>query len=348
MPTDDQEKNTKAKGRAKGGIARAASLTPAERKKISEKALQAKRENASLLRVTHGSSDRPLRIGDIAIPCYVLEDETRVVSQRGLLSGLGMTKGSTRSGDDQLTVLAVFLHSKCLINKHLAEVIKNPIRFRPPHGGRPAHGYPATVLADICEAVLAARSDGHLNDRQANLAKQCETLIRGFARVGIVALVDEATGYQKDRARDALAKILEAFVAKEMQPWVRKFPAEFYEEMFRLRGLPFNPESVKRPPYFGHLTNDIIYRRLAPGVWQDLKAKVKKNSDGRATHQLHRLLTPDVGDPRLKDLLTKVITIMQLSETWADFKPKLDRLAPAYNDTIPLALELENDTGKGI
>ncbi len=181
-----------------------------------------------------------------------------------------------------------------------------------------------------------------------HIADQCEVLLRGFARVGIIALVDEATGYQKDRARDALAQILEAFVAKELQPWVKKFPTEFYEEMFRLRGLPFDPTSVKRPAYFGHLTNDVVYRRLAPGVWKELKAKTKKNLEGRPTHQLHRLLTNDVGDPRLKEMLTKVITVMQLSDKWGDFKLKLDRVAPACDETLQLPFELENDSGQGL
>ena len=337
-----------AKGRAKGGKEKNAKMTPEQRKDLAMKMVAAKKEMALLPRATHGSVDRPLRIGDVEIPCYVLEDETRVLSQRGLISGLGMVKGSTRSGDDQLTVLANGLLSKSLISNDLAAVIKNPIRFKPPHGGRAAHGYPATVLADICEAVLAARSTSNLDRRQDGLARQCEVLIRGFARVGIIALVDEATGYQKDRARDALAKILEKFVAKELQPWVKKFPTEFYEEMFRLRGLPFDPGSVKRPPYFGHLTNDVVYRRLAPGVWKELKAKAKKNSEGRATHQLHRLLTPEFGDPRLKDLITKVVTVMQLSDRWGDFKIKLDRVAPAYDETLQLPFELTDDNGQGM
>ncbi|HEB85597.1 MAG TPA: hypothetical protein ENI68_01070 [Gammaproteobacteria bacterium] len=335
-------------GKARGGLARAASLTPEQRRAIAKKGADARKELASLPKATHGSADRPLKIGDIEIPCYVLEDDTRVLSQRGLLSGLGMVKGSTRSGDDQLTVLANGLRRKGFANNEIVEVIKNPIRFRAPHGGRAAYGYPATILVDICEAVLVARKAGKLLPRQSNIADQCEVLVRGFARVGIIALVDEATGYQKDRARDALAKILEAFVAKELQPWVKKFPAEFYEEMFRLRGLPFNPDSVKRPPYFGHLTNDIVYRRLAPGVWKELKARSRKNSEGRPTHQLHRLLTPEVGDPRLRDLLMKVITVMQLSDKWGDFKSKLDRVVPAYDETLKLPFELENDTGEGL
>ena len=336
------------KGRARGGIARAARLSSDQRKEISMKGVEARRENASLPKATHGSADRPLRIGDIEIPCYVLEDGTRLLSQRGLIAGIGMSQGSTKTGDARHVAFFESSQIKPYETNNLTAVLRSPIKFRPQHGGNPAYGYPATILADICETVLAARQAGVLPIRQTNIAEQCEVLVRGFARVGIIALVDEATGYQKDRARDALAKILEAFVAKELQPYVKKFPAEFYEEMFRLRGLPFDPDSVKRPPYFGHLTNDIVYRRLAPGVWKELKAKTKKNAEGRPTHQLHRLLTPDVGDPRLKDLITKVTTVMQLSERWGDFKTKLDRVAPAYDETLQLPFELRNDNGQGL
>jgi hypothetical protein len=335
-------------GRAKGGAARAAKLTADERKKISMKGVEAKRARALLPKATHGSSDKPLKIGDIEIPCYVLEDGTRVLSQRGLITGIGMSHGSTKSGDARQVAFFELDAIKPFVVNDLAVVLKSPIKFTPLHGGKPANGYPATILADICETVLAARQAGALPSRQLGIAEQCEVLVRGFARVGIIALVDEATGYQKDRARDALAKILEAFVAKELQPYVKKFPAMFYEEMFRLRGLPFDPQSVKRPMYFGHLTNDIVYRRLAPGVWKELKAKAKKNEDGRPTHQLHRLLTPEVGDPRLKDLVTKVVTVMQLSDKWGDFKLKLDRVAPAFDDTLQLPFELENDSGTGL
>lgn len=96
----------------------------------------------------------------------------------------------------------------------------NPIRFRAPTGGVVATGYDATILPNICDAVLAARDAGALRTDQLHIAKQCEILVRGLARVGIIALVDEATGYQRDRTKDALAKILEAFIDKELQPWV--------------------------------------------------------------------------------------------------------------------------------
>lgn len=328
---------TEKTGKAAGGAARAKKLSPARRKEISEKALQAKRAQASLLKATHGSAENPLKLGDIEIPCYVLEDETRVLSQRGLLAGLGMSKGSTTSGEDQLTVLANTLLSAELLDPEKALLLKKPIEFKPKHGGRAAHGYPATVLADLCEAVLEARSKDVLPPRLHGLAKQCEILIRGFARVGIIALVDEATGYQKDRARDSLAKILEGWVAKELQPYVRTFPPEFYEEMFRLRGLPYPPENPKfRPQYFGVLTNDIVYERLAPGLLDELKKQSAK--DEKKAH-LHRRLTQEVGHPRLKEHLASVTTAMKLSTDYTDFISKMNRIHPRFGQTYFLDLD---------
>lgn len=343
---------TPTKGKAKGGNARARSLTPERRREIASKGATA-RWTDPVRRATHGSADKPLRIGDVEIPCYVLEDETRVLSQRGLISGLGMVKGSTRSGDDQLTVLANGLLEKSFITSEMADVIKNPIRFKPPHGGRAAYGYPATVLADLCEGILSARAAGGLDNRQANLAKQCEILVRGFARVGIIALVDEATGFQRDRAKDALAKILETFIAKELQPWVRTFPADFYQELFRLRGLSFPGESVKRPQYFGVLTNDIVYKRLAPGVLEELQRITPRNDDGRPKAKYFQSLTTNAGYPKLREHLGKVIAMMQLSSDYQDFKEKLERLLPKYTDQLRLPLEAvlgteEEDDGKGI
>ena len=100
--------------------------------------------------------------------------------------------------------------------------------------------------------------------------RRCELLLHGFANVGIVALVDEATGYQDVRAQRALAKILEEFIAKELQPWTKTFPYEFYTEIARLKGWP-SMYSMKRPSVVGHYTNDIVYERIAPRVLEELR-----------------------------------------------------------------------------
>ncbi|NGY06152.1 hypothetical protein G7Y85_15370 [Solimonas terrae] len=336
-----------ATGKAKGGVIRAKTLSAKRRREIGEKAAAA-RWSEDVKQVTHGSSDHPLKIGDVEIPCYVLEDETRVLSQRGVVAALGMKYGSRAGGADRLTG---FMSGKGLspfASNDLLALIQAPIKFRHQGGGGIAFGYPATILADICDAVLAARKAGALQKQQEHIAEQCEILVRGFARVGIIALVDEATGYQKDRAKDALAKILEAFIDKELQPWVQTFPNEFYQEMFRLRGLDYPTATVKRPQYFGVLTNNVVYDRIAPGVLAELRRVVPKLESGRRKHHYFRKLTTNVGYPKLKEHLGSVIAFMQMSKDWADFMEKMDRFKPKYGHTMALPLDLPEDDGKGL
>lgn len=327
-------------GKSKGGLARAKSLTPEKRTEIAKSGAAA-RWNNSIKKATHGSPDHPLIIGDIEIPCYVLEDETRVLSQRGLQSGIGMSlSGASKAGEQRLATFLGSLGQKGINIKDLSARITNPIPFYPAGGGRHAYGFEATILADICDVVLDARKNGILLPQQSKIADQCEILVRGFARVGIIALVDEVTGFQRDRSKDALTKILEAFIAKELQPWIKTFPADFYEQMFRLRDLVYPATTVKRPQYFGVLTNNIVYDRLAPGVRKELQEGVPRNEAGRPTAKYFQKLTQNTGYPKLREHLGSVVTLMKLSDDWDDFMVKLDKLHPPFNSTIPLDFDM--------
>jgi len=291
-----------------------------------------------------------LRIGDSEIECYVLDDGTRVLTQASFLRALGRhPKANTRrEGGD--TPVPPILQSKALSSFITDDILDKarPITFQPPTGGR-AYGYNAELLPVVCEIYLKARDEGVLDRQQEHVAKRAEILIRGLARVGIIALVDEATGYQEVRGREALAKILEAFIAKELQPWVSTFQPDFYRELFRLRSLPYPASTVKRPQYFGHITNDIVYRRLAPGVLEELKHVQVKDEAGRPKHKLFQRLTTHPGYPKLREHLGSVIAIMKLSRDWPDFQAKLDRIHPRYGDTIPLPFDEEvNDSSTGL
>jgi hypothetical protein len=298
-------------GRAKGGLARMRSLTPEARREQAIVAAKARWSKPPVLKATHGSPDHPLKIGDAEIDCYVLEDDTRVITQRSMIRAIGLTRGGATAV---------------------------------------AYGYPATILADICDAILKARDAGDTGPRQAGIVRQADLLVRGFARVGIVALVDEATGFQRDRAKDALAKILEAFIAKELQVWVQTFPADFYEQLFRLRGLDFPAASVRRPKYFGLLTNDLVYKRLAPGVLSELKRVTPRNEDGRPTARYFQSLTTNIGYPKLKEHLGAVVALMRISKTWAGFINLLNEHYPRFGDTVMLPLDYDQgrDDGVGI
>lgn len=343
---EDEQKDT---GRALGGKARMAKLTSEQRSAQARKGAES-RWSGEILQATHGSADRPLRIGDVEIVCYNLDDGRRVLQQTGLISALNMSHGGSYSvGGDRLAKFTAQGRLKPYVSNELLERTVRPIKFRTPAGGL-AYGYEATVLADICEAVLAAREAGVLQKQQEHIAKQSEILVRGFARIGIIALVDEATGYQRDREKDALSRILEQWIAKELQGWVQTFPREYYEHMFRLRGLPFSADSVKRPQYFGHLTNDVVYKRLEPGVLKELKRVTPRNENGRPTAKYLQSLTKNIGYPKLKEHLGAVVAYMKISKDWASFINLMNEQYPKKGDTpmLPMGYDQATDDGKGL
>lgn len=330
------------KGRAKGGAAKAANETPEQRKAHAMRMVEAKKELSALPKVTHPGT---LKLIDQEIPCAVLEDGTRVLTQSDFMEAMGMyysgwiAKNAPEDSSIVPAEIPHFLAQKSLIpyiNKHLGHLQNVVLKYRTEKGSA-AHGIRAEIIPSICDIYIDADKEGKLGTRQKQIAQKAMLLMRALAHVGIIALVDEATGYQRDRARDALAKILEAYVAKELQPYIKTFDAIFYEQMFRLRGLPYPPEKISyRPSYFGHLTNDIVYSRLAPGILKSLKEEARKEEN--KTH-LHRHLTPGYGKLELIKHLSLVIAYMRDSSDWKSFISKLNKYAPRFNETMPLNLD---------
>lgn len=292
------------------------------------------------LTVIAGAEDRPLIINGIEIPAYVLEGELRVLSERGFLDALGRTGRSSGDRGPGGLKLPRFLAANNLQPYVSQEMTadSNRIKFQPPHGGPPGFAYRATLLPEVCNVYLRAREDGALRMNQMHIAEQAEVLIRGLATVGVIGLVDEATGYQQIRAQRALAQILEQFIDKELNPWTRTFDFEFYQEMFRLRGWGI-PEGTKRPRVVGKYTNDLVYSRIAPGVLIELQERNPAQPSGGRRAKHHQWFTRDLGHPKLKEHLAAVNALMRSSSSWNGFMARLDMAFPKLNTNLPLLLE---------
>ena len=292
------------------------------------------------LKVIAGTPDKPLVIGDIEIPCYVLEGETRVLSQQGFLESLGRAGkakgGQGAQGPGNPTPFLAARNLAPFIPEDLS-TSSTPIPFRASLGGPAAYGYPAVLLPQVCEVYLKARDAGALLPSQKHIADRAEILIRALATIGIVALVDEATGYQRVREERALATILEKFIAKELQSWTRTFPYEFYEQIFRLKGWP-GPDGANRPSVIGHYTNNFVYARIAPGVLDELRRANPTLPSGWRKNRHHQWFTPSFGHPRLKEHLAAVTALMRASSDWDAFKRSLDLALPRLNTTMPMPM----------
>lgn len=216
-------------------------------------------------------------------------------------------------------------------------MITRPIRFK--YRGVLLYGYEATILPELCEAVLSARDADKLNYQQEHIAKQCEILVRAFAKVGIIALVHEATGYQEIRDREALQEILRRYISEELIAWAKTFPMEFYRQIFRLKGWNWNDGRMS--PIVGGIVNDLVYGRLAPGVLDELRRRNPVTDKGYREHKHYQYLTGDIGHPALTRHLYELIGMARAFAVgeWDRYYDLVNRIFPKMNTNLPLPFD---------
>jgi hypothetical protein len=332
---------------SRGGSARAAVLTAAERKAIARTAAQS-RWHADIPRATH---EGMVNIGDLAIRCAVLDGGQRVLSEKSVLSAFGMSPSGTSFnaaivGDDDSVRLPMFVgqvNLRPFIDNELQNLLTKPIMYRSQKGGKPARGLDAALIPKVCEVWLEAREAGALRKNQLGIAARADALVRGLARTGIIALVDEATGYQEVRDRFALQAILDAYLSRELAAWAKRFPNEFYHEVFRLRGWTFDELKKKAgkgqgPRVVGKYTNDLVYARLAPGILEELQERNPVTEKGQRKAKHHQWLTEDVGHAALAQHIHAIMGLMRASQTWEEFQHMVNRAFPRRTDLKDLPL----------
>jgi hypothetical protein len=286
--------------------------------------------------------DGELKLGN-GIKCFVIEfndnrEPIRLLSGRAVTNAFGLTgrgQGMSRFTASERIALKM--------TDRLREAIHGPWTFPITPGLPNALGYESWVLPELCNAILDAHEEQPLPKNQQKVALAAKILSRGLAITGITALVDEATGFQYVRDRLALAAILDKYIGKELAIWEKTFKDDYYEQLFKLRGWAYNPKSSRRPILVGKLTIDMVYKRLAPGVLKELKAKAPRNEKGQLDAKLFQVLSQDYGHPKLKEHLSNLTVLMKASSTWPSFYRMLQRALPKYGDTLALPFGDEKD-----
>jgi len=330
----------KVKGKAAGGFARASKLTPERRSEIARLAALAKKDHQNSL--PRAIKSGQLKIGDMTIPCSILEDGRRVLFERGITDAFFPSRPNARQFDlaagAGLPVFVAQNELKSLIDRDYWSGAGSPICYV--DEGRECVGFEASALPAACEVWLKARDLGLLRGRQGSRAIKADIVMRALAHIGIVALVDEATGYQEIRPQDALQKYLEAIVNKELAVWVKKFPDEFYQNIYKLKGWPWPGMKKNRYSVVAHYTRDLVYQRMAPGLLKELEQKSPKDEKGQRDNKFHQWLTGDIGDPMLASHLQSILTIQRLALAngwgWNKFMHMVDQVMKKKGDTLDL------------
>lgn len=314
---------------SKGGRARADQLSPDERQEIARSGAQARWDRVreivgdpdlELPKATHQGK---MAVGVLDLDCYVLEDGRRVFHKRGMARALGM---KSEGGN----VFMRAMQRKGLgseLDHKLVEKIENPINFKPLTQDL-AHGYEAEILVSVCKAIIRANDAGKLTKSQEGLIAQANTLLHAFAKVGVTALIDEATGFQQVRSPDALRLLVQQYIEEEKREWEKQFPDEYYDELNRLYGskrLTMTGSGTviqNRPQHFAKFTRSYVYRPLENGAVLEELDRINPKIDKRGTrrHRFHQHLTHEYGIEKLKRQVQEIMTLIVVSDTVGQFK----------------------------
>lgn len=322
-------------GRAKGGVARAEALSPEQRAEIARKAAVA-RWGRELPFATHEGTITAM--GNVSIPCAVLSTGQRVITQSGFMLALGRARQAKGrqyyKGDVNLPAFLTAQNLKPFVSSVL-EVTSSQIEFLTKTGHR-AFGYADDLLPEVCDVFIRADRAGRLKANQKHVADRAHIIMKALAHVGIAGLIDEATGYQEVRDKRALQAILDKYLRKELAAWAKRFPDEFYRQIFRLRGWEWKGMKVNRPQVVANYTNDFVWSRIAPGLLDELQLRMPKDERGRNKGRYPQLLTEDVGDPALAQHLHAVVALMKGARNWDEFKRMLNTVFPKKGQNLEL------------
>jgi len=219
-------------------------------------------------------------------------------------------------------------------------VTSSQIEFRRKGGGK-AFGYPAELLPKICGVFIDADAADALNANQKHIAVKARILLRAFAEVGIIALVDEATKYQEDRPKDELQQILAAYISPTLLPWTEKFPIEFFREMFRVYGWPWpytdgDYKGPLGPRFAGKIIKKIIFENLPPGVLEELERLNPPNDKWQRKSRMAQLLSSEIGHPHVEKLVAVNTALFKISDNRAAFWRAYQRNFPKSGDQAEL------------
>jgi addiction module HigA family antidote len=276
-----------------------------------------------------------LSLGGWRIRCYVTPDEQRLISESDFLNLFGF-KGSTPRRRCADLIDSPYLKSGSM--DILRKKLTNPIKLVGPEH-EVVYAHEGNILIDYCRALMDIRRIKGLPAWASDFADQAELIVMSVAKVGIAALIDEATGYQSRRNKEALQKLLARYFREEYAAWTKRFPDWFYEEVFRLKGWKWDALSNKRPSVVGKVTKDIVYSRLEAGVVEELERKNPLLENGHRKTKHHQWLSEGVGHPALDTHFYALRGLMRANHDWRKFYHTLQLAFPKRNETVQLELD---------
>lgn len=268
-----------------------------------------------------------IEIGEVKMYSLVTRSGKRLISAGDVFKAVG----KSRRGNARVEGYPAFIGARNLIPFIDTELQKKmqPIKYRAKNG-KISEAYDASIIPEVADLYIEAHDANVLTVAQESVYQRSLIIVRALAKLGITALIDEATGYQDDRESHALQKLLQAYISEDLMKWQRRFPIDFYREIYRLYDIPFDPKNPKRPQWIGNFTLKYVYGVFPEKVMDEIKKRNPKFETPRKTiyrgHKHFQHLTEEIGIPQLDDQLKKLIVVMRMSDNMNEFDQNFNKV----------------------
>ena len=258
-----------------------------------------------------------------SITCSVIEKNGQVIR---VITNAGMFKAfkRTQHGAERVNGLPSVVGGHNIAKFINKDDMKKLETIQYLDGNKVKTGFDAEAITVICDAYLEAESKGELKKQQEKALEQAKLILRALAKIGITALIDEATGYQYEREYNALQRLLDLYVVeKPLRELQNKFPRTYYKELYKIYNWEFNPTSTKHNPYVGRFTKEYVYDLLPEPVIEkirQLNPLVETEKSKYRKNKYYQYLTLDTGIPELDKIISKLVGIMSISDNLEQFK----------------------------
>lgn len=280
-----------------------------------------------------------LKILDKCLSCVVLENGKRLFTAATVFKVFGRPPRGNRTSKDSEIGLPPFIDAnniQSLIKSHQKKLI-SPIKYLD-FKGDICFGFSVEIIPFICSLYLKLRREGILKPSQTKIADYCELIVESLSNVGIAALVDEVTGYVEGRPRDELQVYLNRMLSRELAEWSKTFPDSFYEQIYIIKKWTWHDMKKNHYSCVGHITNDLIYSRLGPGILDELKNRTPKDQAGNNENYYHQWFSEGIGNKKLDQHIAGVMALQRFAINngwdWDRFLSMIDQVFPKKQNTI--------------
>lgn len=281
--------------------------------------------------VAFGSESLKLKIGNVALVCFILDNGQRILTKNSMQKALGYDGKS----DNWLFEFLINVNRLTPVEPVILEALGKDILYTT-DSSVIKHAISPNLFVEACRAIVKANADGFLYVSEQKFAKAAENIVTNIGDADIEKLIDFASGYDlfKHNHKEALIRFMQSYGNRQYPIWVRSFPDHFLSAIFAFNGWTWKDLNEKSEKIGAYL-NDIVFSRVDDRLFETLNSSKPKMKYRKQNTQEQYLENED-----LRAHTSAIVALIRASERNETILEQL------INKSFPKQRNLENVAAK--